>query len=136
MADRYGIFRIWILSIISLVLGFNLLILSSNPRLIFMGMIIQAAGLALNQAPRQLVLNACFKAEIRGFACSLAYNLSTLIGSFSPFIALYFLDFFQTNHLLGLYLLLLGFMSIFSMRALKSRIYIKHDPTPGFLKRQ
>ena len=126
-ADHCGLYRTWIISVLLLVVNFNLFILSSVWSLQVAGLVLQAFLLALNQGPRLLIINQHFPLRIRAQACCLVYSGANVLGGLMPFIALWLWAKTESNQALGGLLLSVSVVAVWAMHRVAGLTAATHD---------
>ena len=103
-----------------LVINFNGLILSAQPAYIYLGLVLQALLLALNQGPRLLIMNRHFPLAVRALCCSLVYSAANLFGGLAPYVSLWLFDTTHNNLMLGQVLIAVGSVALCAMWRLRA----------------
>lgn len=115
LADRFLPFRVWMFSIMGLVLNFVLCIMSTQTSLQRTGLVLQALLLALNQGPRFMILNTSFPLAVRATSCALIYSVANLFGGMTPLIAFWLYNRTPNHQSLMWVLCMVGCISLSAM---------------------
>ena len=87
LADQFGRYRVWILSVVAMTVNFIFLVSAVDVKLQTGAFFLQAVLLAINMGPRIFILSRIFPLAMRATGCSFAYSVANVFGGLTPYAA-------------------------------------------------